>query len=122
MKRTKAVEPRWESSLRSTAGPSLPDLESAFLQAYPQARRAARAMAGNLVSCLGLPQVEREDIEQEVMLDLWLRLQRFESRLSSLPTFATRVARNRVTMIFRSYTAAKRNARQIGRASCRERV
>jgi RNA polymerase sigma-70 factor (ECF subfamily) len=71
-----------------------------FARAYPWARRAAavRSAAANAF----VPSASREDLEQQVMIAVWLATSCYDPSRASLRTFVERVAANRIVSLLRS--------------------
>ena len=80
--------------------------ETLFLQAYPLARRAAQVRS--VSASASYTHLEREDIEQEMLLSIWVALPRFERARASLRTFIERVAANSLASALRREAAKKR--------------
>jgi RNA polymerase sigma factor (sigma-70 family) len=79
-----------------------------FLKAYPLARRMLRARSLSALRVLSTSGIDREDLEQEVVTALWLRLGRFDPLRASLPTFVDRVIATQTTSLLRKGMAQKR--------------
>ena len=80
--------------------------DALFRQAYPFARRAAQVRSA--AASAAHAHLEREDVEQEVLVRIWIALARFDRRKASLRTFVERVAANSVASSLRRETAKKR--------------
>jgi RNA polymerase sigma-70 factor (ECF subfamily) len=80
--------------------------EALFLQACPFASRAAQVRA--VMAIPRHPDLEREDLEQDALLRLWLALIRFDPARASLRTFVERVVTSSVASLVRRTTAKKR--------------
>jgi len=72
-----------------------------------------RIKARELVKTAGLPQSEREDVEQELVLDLLGRLSRFDPNRASLRTFVARVVEHGVASLIERRSAQKRDGRRV---------
>jgi RNA polymerase sigma factor (sigma-70 family) len=82
---------------------------------YPElgtyATQLIRSKAGQLVGKAGITRADCDDIEQELALDLWLRLKNFDPAKSSHRTFITRVVEHRVATLLKKRSAACRDWR-----------
>ena len=72
---------------------------------------AMYSSSNELIGRYGLTPDDREDLEQEMALDLLLRLPKFDPERACLNTFIARVVERRVSTIIRHRTAAKRDCR-----------
>lgn len=81
-------------------------LEALFLQAYPVALRSAQVRSAGMVS--RYREFEREDLEQEILIQIWLALRQFDAARASLSTFVERVAATTIASICRRNSAVKR--------------
>lgn len=79
-------------------------LEALFLQAYPLARRTAQVRSALSRGT----DIEREDLEQETLIAIWVALGQFDGTRASLRTFVEKVAASTITSIFRRTRALKR--------------
>jgi RNA polymerase sigma factor (sigma-70 family) len=73
-----------------------------FDQAYPVAQRAAAFHSALAAQRYGLRAQAAEDFEQELMLELWRKFPQFDEGRSSWPTFAERIAANRIISLVRT--------------------
>jgi DNA-directed RNA polymerase specialized sigma24 family protein len=71
-----------------------------FARAYPLARRAAAVRSAAAIALV--PSANREDLEQQVTIALWLALSCYDPSRASLRTFVERVAANRMASLIRS--------------------
>ena len=82
---------------------------------YPElgtyATQLIRSKAGQLVGKAGITQADCDDIEQELALDLWLRLKNYDPSKSSRRTFISRVVEHQVATLLKKRSAACRNWR-----------
>jgi DNA-directed RNA polymerase specialized sigma24 family protein len=78
-----------------------------FAQAYPMARRAAGVRSAAAVALTTITWIDREDLEQEVMLGIWLALPRFNQTRGGLRTFTERVIANRLRSALRKLHCAR---------------
>ena len=69
-----------------------------FVQAYLLLKRSIRYRA----AAIGLNAADREDLEQQVAVRVWLAVGRFDPARGSLVTFVESVARNEVASFLRS--------------------
>lgn len=76
--------------------------EAAFQQAYPMALRAAQVRSAAAIATTGLPADEREDLEQQALMGVWLALPRYDSSRASVRTFVERVVASRVASLLRA--------------------
>jgi DNA-directed RNA polymerase specialized sigma24 family protein len=90
--------------------------DSDFLQLYPYARRIAGIKANELAAKRLCAEHEREDICQDLLLDLWLRLPKFNREKSSLRTFAALVMTRNAISLGEARTCAKRDVRKCQRS------
>jgi DNA-directed RNA polymerase specialized sigma24 family protein len=79
-----------------------------FLAVYPLARRAAAVRSAAAKGAMKASWLDREDIEQEILMSAWLSLGRFDPLRASLPTFIERVIGTKTTSIVRRERAQKR--------------
>lgn len=70
-----------------------------------------RWKARGLVGDYGLTEQDREDIEQELLLELWERLPRFDPELSTHRAFVWGVVNNKVASIIRDRTLERQDYR-----------
>ena len=75
------------------------------------AARIIKCKASQLVGKVGFNESDREDLEQEMVLDLLGRLPKFNRERSRLHTFITRVVDHKVATIIEAREAGKRNYR-----------
>jgi len=73
------------------------------------ARRLISSKAKQLVGKAGFTESDREDIEQELMLDLLERLPSYDPTRGSKHTFIARVVDHRIARLVERRTAAKRD-------------
>src|SRR2546426_9138681 len=73
--------------------------------------RRIRFKARQLVGCYGFTQDDREDLEQELGLDLLRRLPRFDPRRAGLNTFVARVVDHAVATIIARQKSSSRGSR-----------
>jgi RNA polymerase sigma factor (sigma-70 family) len=71
-----------------------------FARAYPLARRAAAVRSAAAIALV--PSASREDLEQQVMIAVWLAISCYDPSRASLRTFVERVAANRIASLLRS--------------------
>jgi RNA polymerase sigma factor (sigma-70 family) len=83
----------------------LPDL---FQDAYPLARRAARAQSATWSRVLRGAGLDREDLEAACIAEVWLNLARFNPMKASLRAFVERVVATKAISILRRCRARKR--------------
>ena len=76
--------------------------EVTFAQVYPLACKITAVRSASFVVAAGLSSYYRIDIQQEMLLDLWRTLPRFDPGRASWQTFAERVAANRLASLRRS--------------------
>lgn len=74
----------------------------------PDVLRRIRVRSRCLVRRLGCPHLSREDVEQEILIDLWRRWTRFDSARAQEQTFVERVVRNKVVELVRYHNRKKR--------------
>src|SRR3954454_25072690 len=91
----------WSSShVRKRSEDAMIDLR--FGQPCPVAIRIAGVQAAVTAARYGLQPDEREDLQQEALLELWSKRTLFDARRGSWRTFAERIVRNRMTSRIRS--------------------
>jgi RNA polymerase sigma-70 factor (ECF subfamily) len=78
-----------------------------------EANRVIRRKAQELIGKAGLVGADRDDIEQELRLDLARRLPRFDPDRSQIQTFTRRVVDNRVATLLEARRAALRDHRRV---------
>ena len=74
-------------------------LRNTYAGIDPYAVRVVRLTTHALVKRGGVPAADRQDVEQELMLDLLRRLPRFDASRASLRTFTARVVAHCATRI-----------------------
>jgi RNA polymerase sigma factor (sigma-70 family) len=79
-----------------------------FAKAYPFAKRAVSVQSAIFAHSLRAAGYDREDLEQEVLLELFRALSHFDSRLSALRTFVDRVIARKAISVIRRIIAEKR--------------
>ncbi len=67
--------------------------------------------ARQLIGSAGFTESDREDLEQEMMLDLLRRLHKYDSSKAKLNTFIARIVEHRISTIIEERTARKRDWR-----------
>lgn len=75
--------------------------ELVFDQALPLALRAVQVRAAAAVATGRTTAADREDLEQEALLGLWMALRRYDASRASLRTFLERVADKRFASLLR---------------------
>jgi RNA polymerase sigma-70 factor (ECF subfamily) len=75
--------------------------EASFQEAYPLALRAARVRSAAAVVLGAASAADREDLEQEALLQVWQALPRYDASRASLRTFVERVADSRFRSMLR---------------------
>jgi RNA polymerase sigma-70 factor (ECF subfamily) len=75
--------------------------ESAFDQALPLALRAVQVRGAAAVATGRATAADREDVEQEALLGLWMALRHYDASRAGLRTFLERVADNRFASLLR---------------------
>ncbi len=75
--------------------------ESAFDQALPLALRAVQVRGAAAVATGRATAADREDVEQEALLGLWMALRHYDASRASLRTFLERVADKRFVSLLR---------------------
>ena len=78
----------------------------AFLK--PSVLRFVREQSRRLVRQLNRSHLSAEDVEQEILLDLWQRWNRFDAARSQERTFVRRVVRNKLVELARYHNRKKR--------------
>lgn len=81
------------------------------LEAY--ALKMVRTKARQLVGSAGFFEADLHDIEQELMIDLWRRLPRFDAARASLHTFIARVVEHHVATLVEAQKAGVRDYRKV---------
>lgn len=79
-------------------------------------RRLIRHRAGRLVHQIGLNPADRQDVEQDLWVDLVARWRRFDATRAGGRTFAARVVEHQVTKLFHKSQAANQDAERNGRS------
>lgn len=88
--------------------------KSLFLEAYPVARRAVQVRSAMFARVLRLAGLDRDDLEQELLLELFRALTRFDPTRASLPTYVDRViAAKGISMIRREKAQKRRKTADI---------
>jgi len=78
----------------------------------PYAANLVRHKARQLVGKAGLTEDDREDIEQELMMDLIVRMKQFNPSKGKKTTFMTRIVERRISNIFETRFAQCRDWRK----------
>ena len=81
-------------------------------QAGAYAARLIRYRARQLVGHAGFTESDRQDLEQELTLDLLRRLSKYDPRRAQRTTFIARIVEHKVASILRARKAAKRDYRR----------
>mgnify|MGYP000262398163 CR=1 FL=1 len=76
-------------------------VDTNFDPALPLALRAVQVRAAAAVASGRATAAEREDLEQEALLGLWMALRRYDASRASLRTFLERVADKRFASLLR---------------------
>jgi len=76
------------------------------------AARIIRHKAKQLIGTAGFTRLDREDLEQEMMLDLLMRLPKFDPNKSTHKTFVARVVERKVSNLIRHRTQEMRDYRR----------
>jgi RNA polymerase sigma factor (sigma-70 family) len=79
----------------------------------PGILRFIRQQSRYLVRQLRLAHLSREDVEQELLIDLWQRWDRFDATRSQERTFVRRVVRNKMVELVRYHNRKKRGGRAV---------
>ena len=79
------------------------------------ATRLIRRTAKKLIGSAGFLPADRQDLEQELSLDLWRRLSNFDPDRAQLQTFITRVVRHRAASLIQAQIAQMRDHRRTTR-------
>jgi len=82
--------------------------EKLFLSAYPLAHRAAGIRSAAAAGLLNSDGIDREDLVQELVLEVWIELSRFDPLRSSLRTFIERVIASKTASEIRTRHTQKR--------------
>jgi DNA-directed RNA polymerase specialized sigma24 family protein len=75
--------------------------EANLEQALPMAMRAVRVRAAAAVATGRAAATDREDLEQEALLGLWVALRQYDPSRASVRTFVERVAEKRFASLLR---------------------
>ena len=95
---------------RRDDGPNLcSEIEALFFQAYPFAHRATQVRSA--AATARHIDIEREDLEQDALIGVWLALSKFNPARASLRTYVERVVDSSVMSALRRAKAKKRTAR-----------
>ncbi len=97
-------------SIPTLTSSQLKSPENKVLQAI---KKLAVKYSWTLIRSLNLPIDERDDLEQEIHLALWLSLARFNVGRGEITAFLERVARNEMNDIIARRTAARRDYRRL---------
>ncbi len=76
-------------------------VDTNFEPALPLALRAVQVRAAAAVAAGRAPAADREDLEQEALLGLWMALRHYDASRASLRTFIERVADKRFASVLR---------------------
>jgi RNA polymerase sigma factor (sigma-70 family) len=85
-----------------------PPAQELFYQAYARAGRAADVHAAALIGVLHDAAMDRQDLQQEVLISIWAALPRYDPTRAGLNTFVEAIAATTVVSICRRARAAKR--------------
>lgn len=77
------------------------------------ARGHVRGRIAKLVRTLGLPESDRDDLEQEVLVFVYQRLRQFNPSCGSIEAFTNKVVTSKVCNLIDQLTAKKRDFRLI---------
>ena len=77
------------------------------------ARGHVRGRVAKLVRTLGLPESDRDDLEQEVLVFVYQRLRQFNPSCGSIEAFTNKVVTSKVCNLIDQLTAKKRDFRLI---------
>jgi RNA polymerase sigma factor (sigma-70 family) len=83
-------------------------MPDSFQEAYPLARRAARAQSATWSRVLRAAGLDREDLEAACVAEVWLNLGCFNPLKSSLRTFVERVVATKTVSFLRRCRTLKR--------------
>ncbi|MGD9126463.1 MAG: sigma factor [Planctomycetia bacterium] len=89
-----------EEQTHATQTATLPDIT-------PYAMTFIQHKAKQLVGKCGIREHDREDIEQELYLDLWQRLDKFDGDKATYNTFVQRVVENKISDLLRERCSDK---------------
>jgi RNA polymerase sigma factor (sigma-70 family) len=87
-------------------------VDDLFAIAYPLARRAAEVRSARAAWTLRNAGLDRQDLEQEALLAVYLALNSFDPLRAALSTFVERVVAAKTVSVIRRATAQKRNRRE----------
>lgn len=76
-------------------------VDTNFEPALPLALRAVQVRAAAVVATGRAPAADREDLEQEALLGLWMALRHYDASRASVRTFLERVADKRFASLLR---------------------
>jgi len=79
---------------------------------HPYAEKLIRIKARQLVGKAGITRTDCEDLAQEMRLDLWRRLPKFDPKRAKFSTFADRVVKHKVASIIEARKAGLRDYRR----------
>lgn len=82
-------------------------VERPFEQPFSITSRIAAAQVNRIVRLYRLPWQEGQDLQQEVLLELWRKSSAFDARRASWRTFAERLTANRLISILRQGHASR---------------
>lgn len=82
--------------------------ESLFFEAYPFARRAVEVRSAKYARALRATGLDRDDLEQELLVELFRALSRFDPFRASLSTYVERVIAAKAISVIRRERAQKR--------------
>src|SRR5437868_4787203 len=77
------------------------------MQWYSVANRIAGVLAARALAIYGCQAGELEDLRQEILLELWRKSPWFKAALASWPTFAEKIAANRLASLMRRIRASR---------------
>jgi RNA polymerase sigma-70 factor (ECF subfamily) len=85
------------------------DSESTYIGTDPTIQSTIRIKAAQLAGCYGFRWADREDIQQELWLDAFVRFRRFDASRSSRRTFLCRVVNHRIATLIKTRSASCRD-------------
>jgi RNA polymerase sigma-70 factor (ECF subfamily) len=76
------------------------------------AAKVIRHKARQLVGTAGYTESERDDLEQEMMLDLLMRLPKYDANKATQKTFVARIIERKISTLIRHHTCEMRDYRR----------
>jgi RNA polymerase sigma factor (sigma-70 family) len=91
-------------------------LEDLFLHSYSMAKRVAQVRCTAAIRLLRTEGLDREDLEQEVLMGVWTAVSRFDPLKASIRTYLETVIGRNVASTLRKARSKKRTSRKTSQS------